>query len=134
MDTVNDTNNNVKDNWEDSSESEQEEEQGEEDIGKNINVKNSIDRPNDRIPVTHTNGSEYDNEEWDFYEGYSPCSNCGKYSDARIIMIESKRIFCYDACLDKDEIYDDGDDDDYDYDDLEEYDRKLGLAVSCRGC
>jgi hypothetical protein len=34
--------------------------------------------------------------------------------------------------LDKDEIYDDGDDE-YDYDDLEEYDRKLGLSVSCRG-
>lgn len=131
MDTVNDTNNHVKDNWEDSSESEQGEEPGEEpgeeDIGKKINVNNSVDRH-----VTHTNGSDYDNEEWDFYEGYSPCSNCGKYSDARIIMIHSKRIFCYDACLDEDEIYDDGDDDNDDYDDLEEYDRKLGLAVSCR--
>jgi hypothetical protein len=121
MDTVNDTTNNVKDNWEDSSESEQEEEQT-----TTNDVNNSVDIPD---------GNQDENyEEWDFYEGDTPCNNCGKYSDARIIMIHSKRIFCYDACLDEDEIYDDGDDDDYDYDDLEAYDRKLGLAVSCRGC
>ena len=123
MDTLNNTNNTIKDNWEDSSDSEQEEEQT-----TTNDVNNSID-----IPDGNDNQDEND-EAWDFYEGDTPCNNCGKYSDARIIMLESKRIFCYDACLDKDEIYDDGEgDDDYDYDDLEEYDRKLGLSVSCRG-
>ena len=70
-------------------------------------------------------------EEWDFYEGYTSCINCGKSNEVRIIMIESKRVFCYNVCLNNGN--DGYDDDDYDdYDELDDYDRKLGLSVSCR--
>ena len=119
MDTSNTNIKVVKDNWDDSSESEQEQEV--EQTTTN-DVNNSVD---------NQDGNQYENDEaWDFYEGDSYCINCGKYSDVLIIMLESKRIFCYDDCLDKDEIYDDSDDFDDDYDD--KYDRKLGLSVSCR--
>jgi len=106
----------VKDNWDDSSESEQEEEI---DFDKNKNEYNDDDKYN------------YDEGEWDFYEGSTSCIYCGKSNEVRIIMIESKRVFCYNACLgnDDDDDYDDDYDDNYDLDD---YDRKLGLSVSCR--
>src|SRR6056300_1769230 len=113
----------VKDNWDDSSESEQEE--GEEQIEKTMT--NDI---NSSIDILDANQDETD-ETWDFYEGFASCINCGKSSEARIIMIESKRVFCYDTCVYNEN---DGYDDDYDdgYDELDDYDRKLGLSVSCR--
>lgn len=116
----------VKDNWDDSSESEQEE--GEEQIEKTMT--NDI---NSSIGILDANQDETD-ETWDFYEGFASCINCGKSSEARIIMIDSKRVFCYDACLDNgNDNCDDDDDDDYDdYDELDDYDKKLGLSVSCR--
>ena len=131
MATTRTTKTNIKDTWEDSSESEFEEE--EEPVVLDSVAENAKDKETFYEEENYRREEPFDNEEWDFYEGYSPCSNCGKLSDARIIMIESKRIFCYDACLEQNEIYDD-DDDDYDdeYDHLAEHDRKLGLAVSCK--
>lgn len=125
MDTSNTNTKIIKDNWDDSSESEQEE--GEEKIEQTMtnDINNSVD-------ILDTNQDETD-ETWDFYEGFATCINCGKSSEVRIIMIESKRVFCYDACLDNGNDNCDDDDDDYDdYDELDDYDKKLGLSVSCR--
>jgi len=121
----------VKDNWDDSSESEQEEEI---DFDKNKNEYNDDDKYGDDDKYNDDEG------EWDFYEGSTSCIYCGKSNEVRIIMIESKRVFCYNACLGNDDDDDDDYDDDYDYDDLDDYnrkldrklDRKLGLSVSCR--
>ena len=114
--------NNIKDNWEDSSESEQEQEEETPVLDIVANDKE-----------TKETKEHIDDEEWDFYEGQTVCINCSKSSEPRIIMIKSKRIFCYDACLDN---YDDDyyDDDNYndDYNDLDDYDKKLGLSVSCK--
>jgi hypothetical protein len=117
----------VKDNWDDSSESEQEE--GEEQIEQTMtnDINNSVD-------ILDANQDETD-KTWDFYEGFASCVNCGKSSEARIIMIESKSVFCYDTCVyNENDGYDDDYDDGYDdgYDELDDYDRKLGLSVSCR--
>ena len=110
---------NVKDNWDDSSESEVE-------VDDEVKVDDEVDSL-DMNEYKHE-----DDEEWDFYEGYTSCINCGKSNEVRIIMIESKRVFCYNVCLDNgNDGYDDDDYDD-DYDELDDYDRKLGLSVSCR--
>ena len=87
MDTSNTNTKIVKDNWDDSSESEQEE--GEEQIEKTMT--NDI---NSSIDILDANQDETD-EIWDFYEGFASCINCGKSSESRIIMIESKRVFCF---------------------------------------
>ena len=135
MATTRTTKTNIKDTWEDSSESEFEEEKEEEPVVLDSVAENAKDKRKVKEAFydeeNYRREEPFDTEEWDFYEGYSPCSNCGKLSVARIIMIESKRIFCYDACLEQDEIYDDDDYDD-EYDHLAEHDRKLGLAVSCK--
>ena len=128
MDTSNTNTKIIKDNWDDSSESEQEE--GEEKIEQTMtnDINNSVD-------ILDANQDETD-KTWDFYEGFASCINCGKSSEARIIMIESKSVFCYDTCLyNGNDGYDDDDDgyDEYDdYDELDDYDKKLGLSVSCR--
>ena len=128
---------NIKDNWDDSSDSEVESENN-----RDVNNSNSVDNfnklssnVNDEVDVKEDNDIEEYNtleqEEWDFYEGYTSCINCGKSNEVRIIMIESKRVFCYNVCLNNGN--DGYDDDDYDdYDELDDYDRKLGLSVSCR--
>jgi len=126
MDTSNTNTKIIKDNWDDSSESEQEE--GEEQIEQTItnDINNSVD-------ILYANQDETD-KTWDFYEGFVSCINCGKSSEARIIMIESKRVFCYDTCLyNGNDDDDDGGYDEYDdYDELDDYDKKLGLSISCR--
>ena len=122
MDTSNTNTKIVKDNWDDSSESEQEE--GEEQIEQTMtnDINNSVD-------ILDANQDETD-KTWDFYEGFATCINCGKSSEARIIMIESKSVFCYDAC---DACLENNNNDyDDDYDELDDYDKKLGLSVSCR--
>jgi hypothetical protein len=127
MDTSNKNIKTVKDNWDDSSESEHEYENC-------IDVNNHLIDPFDELPSKSDDENEKDNDiegEWDFYDGYTACINCGISSNQRIIMIESKRVFCYDACLENN-INDDDDDYDDDYDELGEYDKKLGLSVSCR--
>jgi len=130
---------NVKDNWDDSSDSEVESENN-----RDVNNSNSVDtfnelssNVNDEVDVKEDNDIEEYNtleqEEWDFYEGFASCINCGKSNEVRIIMIESKRVFCYNVCLNNgNDGYDDDDDDYDDYDELDEYDKKLGLSVSCR--
>ncbi len=142
MATLN-NNNNVKDNWDDSSDSEVESENNR-DVNNTISVDtfNELSsNVNDEVDVKEYNDIEEDNdieeyntkeqEEWDFYEGFTSCINCGKSNEVRIIMIESKRVFCYNVCLNNGN--DGYDDDDYDdYDELDDYDRKLGLSVSCR--
>ncbi len=128
MDTLNKNIKTVKDNWDDSSESEPEYESCIDDL--DVNNNNTIDPLDELLSKSDENECEEDNDiegEWDFYDGYTVCINCGKSSNQRIIMIESKRVFCYDACLENDNNnYDD------DYDELGEYDKKLGLSVSCR--
>ena len=137
MDTSNTNTKIVKDNWDDSSESEDEYENGR-------HVNNDLIDPFDELSSTGNHDIDDDvkedndieeyntkeQEEWDFYDGFASCINCGKSSEVRIIMIESKRVFCYDACLENDDDDDDGGYDDYD--ELDDYDRKLGLSVSCR--
>jgi len=133
---ISNVNNKVKDNWDDSSESESEYEyENKNENGRDVN-KYSID-PFDELSSKCDENKDDDIEddddiegEWDFYDGYTACINCGKSSNQRIIMIESKRVFCYDACLENGN--DDYDDYDDDYDELGEYDKKLGLSVSCR--
>jgi hypothetical protein len=130
MDTSN-INNKVKDNWDDSSESEPEYENGR-DVNNNNNSIDPLDELLSKCNENKNDDIEEENEleeEWDFYDGYSACINCGKSDNHRIIIIESKRVFCYDACLENDDDDDDGGYDDYDLDD---YDKKLGLSVSCR--
>ena len=136
MDTSNKNIKTVKDNWDDSSESEPEYETCIDGVDVNNNNNNYTIDPLDELPSkSDENEREEDNDiegEWDFYDGYSACINCGKSDNHRIIMIESKRVFCYDACLENNN--NDYDDDEYDddYDELGEYDKKLGLSVSCR--
>jgi len=138
MDTLsknNNNNNNIKDNWDDSSESEQEEETNvlaTEPINKGTTEEVLYGKDNNQEDKFDEN-----DQEWDFYDGQSVCINCSKACEVRIIMIKSKRIFCYDACLENNnnEYDDDYGDDDYgddDYDELDDYDRKLGLSISCR--
>jgi len=134
MDTSN-KNNKVKDNWDDSSESEYEYENENDRDVNNYSIDPFDELSSKSDENKNDNNVEEDDDiegEWDFYDGYTACINCGKSSNQRIIMIESKRVFCYDACLENDN--NDYDDDDYDddYDELGEYDKKLGLSVSCR--
>jgi len=121
MDTSKNNSKIVKDNWDDSSESEPEIEE------EPNNNKVDVD-----VHVTESNNNNNNNidnieEEWEAYYGDSVCINCKKSDDQRIIMVKSKNVYCYDNC--------DDDDDDYyddDYDELDDYDRKLGLSISCR--
>lgn len=122
-------NSSIKENWEDSSESEEEVEEP-----VVLNFGSNIKKTTEELLLlsednTQQSTIEVNDEEWDFYHGCSVCINCGKSTEVRIIMINSKRIFCYDACLDNE-----NDDEDYDddYDELDGYDKKLGLSVSCR--
>ena len=46
-------------------------------------------------------------------------------------MVKSKNVYCYDNCLNENN-NDDYDYYDDDYDELDDYDRKLGLSISCR--
>lgn len=136
MDTSNKYIKTVKDNWDDSSESESENENCIDDLDVNNN-NDSIDPLDELLSKSDENENEEDNDierEWDYYNGYTACINCGKSSNQRIIMIESKRVFCYDVCLENDNnnYHDDYDDEYDDYDELGEYDKKLGLSVSCR--
>ena len=121
MDTSKNNSKIVKDNWDDSSESEPEIEEEPNNNKVDVDVTESNNNNNN-------NNNNIDNieEEWEAYYGDSVCINCKKSDDQRIIMVKSKNVYCYDNCDDDDDYYDDN------YDELDDYDRKLGLSISCR--